>query len=65
MSVDGYLRYLTIGSSTYEVLPPIASSNSLGGIKLGSGLSITNDGTLSTTGGGTVTSSMDAEAYIK
>ena len=37
-------------------MPPIASSNSLGGIKVGSGLSITNDGTLSTTGGGTVTS---------
>mgnify|MGYP003297808318 CR=1 FL=1 len=39
------------GSSTYAL--PIASADTLGGIKVGAGLSISEQGTLSATGGGT------------
>ena len=39
------------GSSTYVL--PIASADTLGGIKVGAGLSISEQGTLSATGGGT------------
>ena len=39
------------GSSTYEL--PIASADVLGGIKVGAGLTISPEGTLSATGGGT------------
>lgn len=39
------------GSSTYAL--PIASTDTLGGIKVGAGLSISEQGTLSATGGGT------------
>ena len=39
------------GSSSYEL--PIASVDTLGGIKVGAGLSISEQGTLSATGGGT------------
>lgn len=40
-----------IGGSEQYILPP-ATASSLGGIKVGSGLSVTGDGTLSATGGG-------------
>lgn len=40
-----------IGSGAEYVLPP-ATTSVLGGIKVGSGLSVTGDGTLSATGGG-------------
>ena len=43
---DGTLH----GASAYNL--PIASSNTLGGIKVGDGLSITDDGVLSASGGG-------------
>ena len=39
------------GGSTYEL--PIASADVLGGIKVGAGLTISSEGTLSATGGGT------------
>ena len=39
------------GSSTYVL--PIASTDTLGGIKVGAGLTISSEGTLSATGGGT------------
>lgn len=40
-----------IGGSEQYILPP-ATTSMLGGIKVGSGLSVTGDGTLSATGGG-------------
>lgn len=43
-------QYTVGGAETY-VLPP-ATDSTLGGIKVGSGLSVTGDGTLSATGGG-------------
>ncbi|MBQ6629323.1 MAG: hypothetical protein IJH65_10990 [Methanobrevibacter sp.] len=54
MAVIGEMRQLTIGGKTYT-LPtyslPIASSSTLGGIKVGSGLSIDpSTGTLTATG---------------
>lgn len=53
MAVIGPMKYLTIGSDTYEIdtTPPIASSSRLGGIKVGTGLSIdATTGVLSATG---------------
>ena len=41
-----------ISISSRVISLKVASANSLGGIKVGSGLSISNDGTLSVTGGG-------------
>ena len=38
------------GGGSYTL--PVASANTLGGVKVGSGLEITNDGTLSASGGG-------------
>lgn len=43
-------QYVVGGSEQY-ILPP-ATASSLGGIKVGSGLSVTGDGTLSASGGG-------------
>lgn len=43
MALIGEMKYLTIGSNTYEIPTselPIASSSTLGGIKVGSGLAI-------------------------
>ena len=42
------------GSTPYTL--PVATNTILGGVKQGSGVTIAGDGTLSTTGGGTVTS---------
>lgn len=45
VDTDGTLH----GASTYNL--PIATADTLGGVKIGNGLSITDDGTLSATGG--------------
>lgn len=54
MALIGEMKYLQIGSNTYEIPTselPIASSSTLGGIKVGTNLSIdSNTGVLSVTG---------------
>lgn len=54
MALIGEMKYLTIGSNTYEIPTselPIASSSTLGGIKVGTNLSIdSSTGVLSVTG---------------
>lgn len=54
MALIGEMKYLQIGSNTYEIPTselPIASSSTLGGIKVGTNLSIdSSTGVLSVTG---------------
>lgn len=54
MALIGEMKYLTIGDSTYEIAVdslPIASASTLGGIKVGSGLTIdSSTGVLTATG---------------
>lgn len=50
MALIGTMKYLTIGNQTYEIAGDelqIASASTLGGIKVGNGLSINNTGVLS------------------
>ena len=51
-NLDGYATQSWVNSQNYLTSIPTASSNTLGGIKVGAGLSITGDGILSATGGG-------------
>lgn len=51
------------GGGTYTL--PIASASTLGGIKVGSGLSITGSGVLSTTGGGTTSFGDSSQVWTK
>lgn len=44
---------------------PIASTDTLGGIKIGAGLSITGDGILSATGGSEITDVLDNKSYAR
>ena len=51
MALIGTMKYLTIGDKTYEIDIPIASASTLGGIKVGSGLTIdSTTGVLNATG---------------
>jgi len=54
MALIGEMKYLTIGGNTYSIPEPdlpIASSSTLGGIKVGSGLTIdSSTGVLTATG---------------
>ena len=54
MALIGTMKYLTIGNNTYEIDEgdlPIASASTLGGIKVGSGLTIdSTTGVLNATG---------------
>ena len=51
MALIGTMKYLTIGDKTYEINIPIASASTLGGIKVGSGLTIdSTTGVLNATG---------------
>jgi hypothetical protein len=52
---DGSIQYSSSQGSTGTYSLPIASGSTLGGIKVGSGLSIDGSGVLSATGGGTGT----------
>ena len=44
-----------------KLLVPVASSSTLGAVKVGSGLNVTNDGTLSSTGGGGAVDSVNGQ----
>lgn len=59
---DGSTGTFTTQDTTYSL--PTASSSTLGGIKVGSGLSISS-GVLSATGGGIVASSLGTNGYVK
>ena len=49
-AVNGNIKVDGVEMSVYEL--PVATTTTVGGIKVGAGLSITSDGTLSATGGG-------------
>ena len=49
---DNSTKALTVTATGTDYTLPTASTSTLGGVKIGSGLAITEDGTLSTTGGG-------------
>lgn len=61
MQSNGAWSEYTEGSGGGAVALPVASSSTLGGIKVGSGLSIESDGTLSATGGGGGTAGVQVE----
>lgn len=41
-------------TGNYDIISPIASTNSLGAVKIGSGISVSSDGTISVSGTGTI-----------
>lgn len=51
-SLNGYATETWVENKNYLTEVPIASENTLGGIKVGAGLSMSGDGILSATGGG-------------
>lgn len=55
LSLSGKIINCTVSAGTSYTLP-MATSDTLGGIKVGAGLSITSEGVLSATGGGTADS---------
>ena len=59
---DGSTGTFTTQDTTYSL--PTASSSTLGGVKVGSGLSISS-GVLSATGGGITASSLGTNGYVK